>query len=183
MPVLTPEYLRSGIATDWATLNSDLVELKGNELVLLWDGSNAGEFFRARAGLLASTMVVFNLNKSDVNKDFLYYELKRFEPSLKSKTSGSGIPHVDKELLLSHEVNLPPADHQSKIAEVLAATDHAIEQTETLIAKHKRVRTGLMQDLLIRGIHENGSLRDPIRRDENSSENRFLYPGWECQAT
>ena len=37
--------------------------------------------------------------------------------------------------------------------------DKAIEQTEALIAKQQRIKTGLMQDLLTRGIDEHGNLR------------------------
>jgi len=48
---------------------------------------------------------------------------------------------------------------QTKIAEVLSTVDRAIEQTEALIAKQQRIKTGLMQDLLTRGIDEHGNLR------------------------
>jgi len=37
--------------------------------------------------------------------------------------------------------------------------DQAIEQTENLITKQQRIKTGLMQDLLTRGIDKNGNLR------------------------
>lgn len=37
--------------------------------------------------------------------------------------------------------------------------DEAIKQMEALIAKHERLKTGLMQDLLTRGIDEHGHLR------------------------
>ena len=61
----------------------------------------------------------------------------------------------------SDEEVLVPAKtaEQSKIAEVLSAVDRAIEQTEALIAKQQRIKTGLMQDLLTRGIDEHGNLR------------------------
>ena len=48
---------------------------------------------------------------------------------------------------------------QSKIAEVLSTVDRAIEQTEALIAKQQRIKTGLTQDLLTRGIDEHGNIR------------------------
>ena len=37
--------------------------------------------------------------------------------------------------------------------------DRAIEQTKALISKQQRIKTGLMQDLLTRGIDEGGNLR------------------------
>ena len=48
---------------------------------------------------------------------------------------------------------------QAKIAKVLSTADRAIEQTEALIAKQQRIKTGLMQALLTRGIDEHGNLR------------------------
>lgn len=57
------------------------------------------------------------------------------------------------------DVPTPPQAEQAKIAEVLSTVDRAIEQTEAFIAKHQRIKTGLMQDLLTRGIDEHGNLR------------------------
>ena len=57
------------------------------------------------------------------------------------------------------DLPFPPKSEQTKIAEILSTVDQAIEQTETLIAKQQRIKTGLMQDLLTRGLDENGNLR------------------------
>lgn len=48
---------------------------------------------------------------------------------------------------------------QRKIAEILSTVDDAIEQTEALIRKYQRIKQGLLQDLLTRGVDENGELR------------------------
>ena len=57
------------------------------------------------------------------------------------------------------EVPTPSLDEQAKIAEVLSTVNRAIEETETLIAKQQRIKSGLMQDLLTRGIDKHGNLR------------------------
>ena len=59
----------------------------------------------------------------------------------------------------SVSIPAPPKPEQDKIAEVLSSVDLAIEQTEVLVAKQRRIITGLMRDLLARGIDEGGSLR------------------------
>jgi type I restriction enzyme S subunit len=53
----------------------------------------------------------------------------------------------------------PPRLEQEKIAQILSTADAAIEQSEMLIAKQQRIRIGLMQDLLTRGIDRHGNLR------------------------
>jgi len=49
---------------------------------------------------------------------------------------------------------------QQKIAEILETVDNAIEKTDKIIEKYKRIKQGLMQDLLTKGIDENGNIRN-----------------------
>jgi type I restriction enzyme, S subunit len=181
LPLLTPEYLRGNAEPELVPVTPDAVLLKGDELVLLWDGSNAGEFFRAKLGILASTMVVFKFDGSQVTHDYLFYEFKRFEAHLKGQTSGSGIPHVDKEILLNHAIRLISRRQQSKIAEILSTVDRALEQTQALIAKYQRMKTGLMQDLLTRGIDEQGRLRHPDTHEFKDSRLGRIPVEWEVK--
>ena len=48
---------------------------------------------------------------------------------------------------------------QRKIAEILETIDNAIEKTDKIIEKYKRIKQALMQDLLTKGIDENGQIR------------------------
>jgi type I restriction enzyme S subunit len=161
LPILTPEYLRTGEMGDLAETTGREVILQGGEIVLLWDGSNAGEFFRANSGVLSSTMVVLFFSPHEIKPDYLFYDLKRFEPILKGKTAGSGIPHVDKEILLSHEILEREPGEQDVVANVLRSFDQMIDATEVTIAKHRQIKAGLVHDLLSRGVDGNGRLRDP----------------------
>ena len=71
------------------------------------------------------------------------------------------------DLIFLESVTLRPnRAEQSRIAAVLDTVDEAITKTETVIAKLKQVRAGLLHDLLTRGLDENGQLRDPIAHPE-----------------
>jgi len=155
---LTPDYLRGKAETEQVKPSANAVHVDEGETIILWDGSNAGEVFRARSGILASTMMRVR-HISDYEDDYFYYALKGWEDYLKGQTSGSGIPHVDKEILGNLKLFKYTKPEQTKIAEVLTTVDRAIEQTEDAIAKQQRIKTGLMHDLLTRGIDEHGNLR------------------------
>ena len=71
----------------------------------------------------------------------------------------AGQQRVPASFLESFKVPAIAKLEQTKIAEILSTVDQAIEQTEALTAKQQRIKTGLMQDLLTRGIDENGNLR------------------------
>lgn len=95
-----------------------------------------------------------------IKSEYLYYWLESIRPlvlNFASQTTQSNLNATTvKGFLVRHPVLL---EEQSKIAEVLSTVDQAIEQTDALIAKQQRIKTGLMQDLLTRGIDEHGQLR------------------------
>jgi type I restriction enzyme S subunit len=155
---LTPEYLRGRGTAEPVKASANAVRVSDGDTIVLWDGSNAVEFFRGRKGILASTMSRIRHGET-FDVEYFFYAVKSWESYLKGQTSGSGIPHVDKEVLSNLEVFQFAKSEQIKIAEILSTVDRAIEQTKTLIAKQQRIKTGLMQDLLTRGIDEHGNLR------------------------
>ena len=177
-PYLNPEYLRGKTQFEFAKPAFNAVKISDGELILLWDGSNAGEFFRGRQGVLASTMSLISHDDA-FDPNYFYYAVKNFEPYLKGQTSGSGIPHVDKEVLGRLQVLLFETDEQTKIAEILSTLDQAIEQTEAIIAKQQRIKTGLMQDLLTKGIDENGNIRSEATHEFKDSPQGRIPVEWD----
>ncbi|MEN4759323.1 restriction endonuclease subunit S [Chryseobacterium sp. C39-AII1] len=177
---LSPEYLRNKAKETLLPNFFGKVEVKNGDLLLLWDGSNAGEFFMGKNGVLSSTMVKLLFDESANDRLFLYYQLKFFEDFLKSQTNGSGIPHVDKEILLSIDVKHFKPSEQTQIATILSKVDKAIAQTEQLIAKYTCVKIGLMQDLLTKGIDENGNIRSEETHEFKDSPLGKIPKEWDC---
>lgn len=77
---------------------------------------------------------------------------------------------------------LPPPEEQTAIAEVLATVDRAIAQSEALIAKQRRIKAGLLHDLLTRGIDEEGNLRHPSKHRFKASPVGLVPEEWEVGA-
>jgi len=59
---------------------------------------------------------------------------------------------VHTKYLLKLKLPLPPLPEQKKIAEILSTVDNAIEKVDEAISKTERLKKGLMQDLLTKGI-------------------------------
>jgi type I restriction enzyme S subunit len=175
---LSPDYLRGKAEAELIKPATNAVRVLDGETIVLWDGSNAGEIFRARNGILASTMMRVRHN-TDYESEYFYYALKSWEGYLKGQTSGSGVPHVDKEILGNLKLFNCEKTEQSKIAEILSTVDRAIEQTEGLIAKQQRIKTGLMQDILTRGIDEHGNLRSEETHEFKDSPLGRIPVEWE----
>ena len=95
-----------------------------------------------------------------IHTEYLFYWLESIRPRVLNLASQTTQSNLNATTVKGFVVNHPAAlQEQAKIAEVLATVDQAIEQTETLIAKQLRIKTGLMQDLLTRGIDQHGQLR------------------------
>jgi type I restriction enzyme S subunit len=152
LPYLSTEYLRENKATKFVKNPKDVVLASDEDLILLWDGSNAGEFFLGKRGVLSSTMVKIELREKTYDQKFLFYLLKMKENYLKEQTRGTGIPHVDGSVLSNLIIPQPLLQEQQKIAEILSTVDEAIQKTSEIIAKTERLKKGLMQELLTKGI-------------------------------
>lgn len=177
---LTPEYLRGNLKAKSVKPSENAIHVSDGDIIVLWDGSNAGEFLKARKGILASTMCLIKGN-GFFNNDYLYYALKIWETFLRGQTIGSGIPHVDKRAFDSITVLSFDTSEQAKIADILSTVDRAIEQTEALIAKQQRIKASLMQDLLTYGIDGKGYIRNEETHKFKNSPLGRIPVEWEVK--
>lgn len=110
---------------------------------------------------------------------WLFYFLQAID--LRQMNEATGVPSLSRDLLYKLQIPTPPKPEQTKIAEILSTVDRAIEQTEALIAKQQRIKTGLMQDLLTRGIDEEGNLRSEQTHEFKDSPLGRVPEGWEVE--
>ncbi len=104
--------------------------------------------------------------KSQLTAKFLLLLLEFGRPQLESQSIGSTVKGISVQQLLNIPVMLPPVPEQRRIADILDTADAVIQQTEALIAKLKQQKSGLLHDLLTRGLDERGQLRNPIAHPE-----------------
>lgn len=60
-----------------------LYHIKANEIIVLWDGANAGEFILSKNGYLGSTMAHIEVNNKVYNNEYFYYLMKSLESTSK----------------------------------------------------------------------------------------------------
>jgi type I restriction enzyme, S subunit len=111
---------------------------------------------------------------------WLYWVLSSL--NLKSLDAATGVPGLNRNDVYAVEVHRPGSIEQSRIAAVLDTVDEAIVKTEAVVVKLKQVRSGLLYDLLTRGIDENGQLRDPLAHPQQFKKSPMgrIPKGWRC---
>lgn len=90
---------------------------------------------------------------------FLFYVISENVNYLHRRSQGSTFLAVGGEDLKSLPVPSFRIEAQHKIATILETIDEAIENTQALVDKYQQIKSGLMHDLLTRGIGSDGQLR------------------------
>lgn len=178
MPYLSPDYLR-GVASPelYAMRDTKSIVVDDGEVIVLWDGSNAGEILISKKGVLASTMTMLQFDETQIDKAYFGYSFQNLEYILKAKTAGSGIPHADKGVINKLEFYKPSLSEQTAIAAILSKVDEAIAAVQASIAAAERLKKSLMQNLLTGRMKPDGTLR---KEDEFYLDEKFgkVPVGW-----
>ena len=84
--------------------------------------------------------------------EFYYYLFTSMKSILQNLSGGSTFKELSKEKLKNLKIPLPPLPEQRKIAEILSTVDDAIQKVNEAIQRTERLKRGLMQKLLTKGI-------------------------------
>jgi type I restriction enzyme S subunit len=91
--------------------------------------------------------------KNSVYKIFLYYHLDRVSKRIKLMgQSGLGMIHMTKEGMENYPFLKPPIKEQQEIGSILSKVDELIQKIDQIIERTQRLKKGLMQRLLTKGI-------------------------------
>ncbi len=137
------------------------VQANRNDVLMLWDGERSGLVGHVLSGVVSSTVSKLTPNES-IKGSYLYYFLVQNFEWIQNRRTGTGVPHVPKDLNRILIVKYPKDKlHQQKVVEILQTIDNVIKKTEALIEKYQQIKAGLMHDLFTRGIAADGKLRPP----------------------
>ena len=159
------DFTHSGLAEFRRFVSEDAVERTATSVIekdalLIVTRTGVGKLAIAPCDIAISQDITgVYPDQSQVDVEFLYHRMRQGVEDLRKLNQGTSINGIVRKDLLDYPLSLPSLTQQHQIAAILSTLDRAIDQTEALIAKQQRIKTGLMQDLLTRGIDEHGNLR------------------------
>lgn len=109
--------------------------------------------------------------------DFLHQLLRHEAPKLASSASQTTQANISGTVLKEFDVLIPPLPEQKKIAAILSSVDDVIVKTRAQIDKLKDLKTGMMQELLTKGIGPGGA---PHTEFKDSPVGR-IPAGWDVR--
>ena len=145
-------YSTKTFITELGLKNSNAWIIPENSLLIAIYGS-IGEVAINRIRVATNQAILGVIPKPNVvDVEYLYYWFLKFKPKWQMYVKRSTQPNLTAEIVKNVFIPLPPLEEQRGIAEVLSSIDNAIEAVERLIEKLEKIKQGLMQVLLTKGI-------------------------------
>ena len=104
-------------------------------------------------------VVLKNLS-GKIDKHFLYYLIVSKEQEIEKLGQTGTQGNLNSTIVSNFLIPLPPLPEQQRIAEVLTQTDQTIEKEQQYKEKLKKIKQGLMQDLLTGKVRVNNLLNE-----------------------
>jgi len=137
--------------TEFALKNSNTLLVPENSILLSMYGTVGKIVINKIATAISQNIAAIIPNRENVDAEFLHYVLMHYSFQFKGAKIIT-LKHLDIQMVKNAKIPLPPIEEQRAIAEVLSAVDSVIAKTDEVIAKTERLKKGLMQTLLTKGI-------------------------------
>ncbi|HAY5094329.1 TPA: restriction endonuclease subunit S [Escherichia coli] len=163
LPYLSMDCLRNNSIDKYAIVSNDIrIALEGQPLII-WAGSNAGEFVKGRKGILSSTMASATLNYP-LHMQYYWYLCTAIESEMRKHANGMGIPHVNGEELKNIHLSIPSITEQKSIAGFLefetTKISNLIEKQQQLIELLKEKRQVVISHAVTKGLNPDVPMKD-----------------------
>ena len=129
---------------------------ESGDLLYMWSATFGPHIWKGPKAIYHYHIWKITCNEKDLTKSYLYHLLGYKTAEWLNKSNGMGILHITKGGMEELKLLLPPLPEQQKIAAILTSVDEVIEKTQAQIDKLKDLKTGMMQELLTRGVGVDG---------------------------
>jgi restriction endonuclease S subunit len=105
-----------------------------DDILIAWDGANAGTIGYGKSGYIGSTIALLRKKQPDLySTTFIGIFLQSQYHYLRSKTTGATIPHISRKALDDLEVPVISVNDQLHIANILSKAENLIAQRKESI--------------------------------------------------
>ncbi|HZG61411.1 MAG TPA: restriction endonuclease subunit S [Anoxybacillus sp.] len=138
--------------TEIAIQQSSAKLIPKNSVLIAMYGATIGKTSITKIEAATNQACCAMISKGEIEPEFLYYVLSYSKDKIISLGAGGAQPNISQQIIRELEIPFPLQGEQRKIAAILSAVDEVIEKTEAIIEQTEKVKKGLMQQLLTKGI-------------------------------
>ena len=139
--------LRNDNQLKYAVFDQKNVVCDENDVLIAWDGANAGTIGYGLKGVIGSTIAKLTPKVKGINNSYAGRFLQAKFQYLRENCTGATIPHISRPVLECLHIPLPPLEEQKKIAAILDAANALRQKDKALIAKYEELTQFLFLDM------------------------------------
>ena len=125
--------LRNNENIKYCENNAKYVFSNTEDIIIAWDGANAGTIGFGLEGAIGSTLAVLKKKIDYMDSEFCGLYLRSKSNYLREKCTGATIPHIQKSVLENIEIPKLDINTQKKIVEVLGNVKELIDKRKEQI--------------------------------------------------
>lgn len=107
--------------------------IANQDLLMVMDGASSGDIYYSDYGIVGSTLSRLDIIDEKYIKEYIFFCLKKYNALIKSKNTGSAIPHTDKVFVGSLEIPKLDKNKQMQFKVLLEKVQDNLKENETLI--------------------------------------------------
>ncbi|HOZ14760.1 MAG TPA: restriction endonuclease subunit S [Tenuifilaceae bacterium] len=119
----------------------------GKTITISGSGASAGYVAFHNYPIFASDCSTIEENK-DYSVEYVFYLLQLNQDKIYKMQTGGAQPHIHPSDLNPIEIPFPKKEKQEQIAKILSDMDKEIEALEAKLEKYRKIKVGMMQQLL-----------------------------------
>jgi type I restriction enzyme S subunit len=127
--------------------NENGVFVNSDDVIIAWDGANAGKVGVGINGVIGSTLARLRSTNNAVDSKFLFWFLDSKFNLIKSQRTGATIPHVNGSSLKNLDIPLPPLSTQKRIAAILDKADALRRKEQELLKKYDELAQAIFFEM------------------------------------
>lgn len=144
--------------------DSDVPKCKHSDIIILWDGANAGIVANKLCGIVSSTAVCYSCTDCKCDSSYVFYLFKGVERYFRDKVFGTTIPHMNSSYIDDVPLLLPPLSEQQKIASFLdekcSEIDEMVVLQEKIIEELKAYKQSVITEAVTKGLNPDAPMKD-----------------------
>jgi type I restriction enzyme S subunit len=179
VPYLDIKAFEKGEIRRYADIaSSNLID--SNSIGIVWDGARSGWVSKGKSGAIGSTIA--KLTPRIVDAKYVFRFLQANFKLLNTETKGTGIPHVNPEVLWNLKFPLAPLNEQKRISDKLDTISEKLDKSKKRLDKILEILKDFRRSVLKSAL--SGTLSKEWREKHTStfSEEHNSFPsnslGW-----
>ena len=145
--LLHNDYLEFEANIKYVENKNDVIE---EDILILWDGSQAGNIYTKRTGVLGSTFVAISIKQSYDPYYIYHYLINKVLLIKVAWREGSGVPHVSKDFISNFSIKIPKSKKEQKmISNLLFELEKKVKKEKEKLMSLEEQKQGLIQGMFV----------------------------------